>query len=190
MIPVCRDQTETATDLPAPATKRQGNDGYYTSADYHSLYEAAELSPVDVVETLLPLIRRDVQPPGKHSVAFLESKVDGIRAAAEASAGRYKNGKSLGPLDGVPVVVKDEVHVEGYDRTLGTKLDFKNGLEGTSWCVRKWEEAGAIVIGKTTMHELGLGECACSQRRAQGANSDRYKQQQPQLWHTTQPSQP
>jgi len=187
---VCRDQTETATDLPAPATKRQGNDGYYTSADYHSLYEAAELSPVDVVETLLPLIRRDVQPPGKHSVAFLESKVDGIRAAAEASAGRYKNGKSLGPLDGVPVVVKDEVHVEGYDRTLGTKLDFKNGLEGTSWCVRKWEEAGAIVIGKTTMHELGLGECACSQRRAQGANSDRYKQQQPQLWHTTQPSQP
>ncbi|EYE99059.1 amidase [Aspergillus ruber CBS 135680] len=156
VIPVRRDHTETVTDPPAPETKRQGKNGYYTSADYHAFYKAAELSPVDVVETLLSLIRRDAQPPGKHSVAFLESKVDAIRAAAEASAGRYKNGKPLGPLDGVPVVVKDEVHVKGYDRTLGTKMDFKNGLEGTSWCVRKWEEVGAIVIGKTTMHELGL----------------------------------
>lgn len=55
-------------------------------------------------------------------------------------------------------MVKDEVHLEGYERTLGSKLDFKGGLEGSSWCVRKWEEAGAIVIGKTTMHELGLGK--------------------------------
>ena len=30
-------------------------------------------------------------------------------------------------------------------------------MEITSWCVQKWEEAGAVIIGKLNMHELGLG---------------------------------
>ncbi|KAI1982007.1 hypothetical protein LOZ53_000740 [Ophidiomyces ophidiicola] len=143
----------------APATapvgsKRQG--GYYAAADYRALYLSGELTPLQVVDALLPLVRRDSSPPGEHSLAFLESKVDLIRAAAEASTARYKNGSSLGPLDGVPVAVKDEVDLEGYKRTLGSKLDFTPKHGGTSWCVKKWENAGAIVIGKTNMHELGL----------------------------------
>lgn len=163
MIPAktVEDESEAESGLPSPA-RRLGKQNYYTSADYHALYKAGELTPVDVVETLLPLVRRDAQPPGKHSVAFLELQVKAIRAAAEVSAARYKKGQPLGPLDGVPVAVKDEVHMEGYQRRLGSKLDFKYDLEGTSWCVKKWEEAGAIVIGKTTMHELGLGEPSSS----------------------------
>jgi Asp-tRNA(Asn)/Glu-tRNA(Gln) amidotransferase A subunit family amidase len=116
------------------------------------------LTPLEVAETLLPLIRRDTTPPGKHSTAFLESYVDAVLAAAQASTERYKNGKPLGPLDGVPIAVKDEVLVKGYKRTLASKLDFKKGIDETSWCVRKWEEAGAIVVGKTNMHECGCGE--------------------------------
>ena len=143
---------------PTPAVqRRKGDNHYYTSADYHALYTSGELTPLAVVEALLPLVRRDVTPTGKHSTAFLESQVDIIRAAAEASTERYKNGQPLGPLDGVPVAVKDEVHITGYKRTLGTKLDFKHGSDATSWCVQQWQDAGAIVIGKTTMHELGLG---------------------------------
>lgn len=138
--------------------RRKGNNGYYTSADYHALYLSGELTPTAVIETLLPLIRRDVQPAGKHATAFLESQADAIRLAAEASTERYNKGKPIGPLDGVPVAVKDEVHITGYKRTLGTKLDFKHGTDATSWCVKQWLDAGAIVVGKTTMHELGLGE--------------------------------
>ncbi|KAJ5450385.1 uncharacterized protein N7458_006834 [Penicillium daleae] len=145
------------SDAPTPAVqKRRGDNCYYTSADYHALYSSGEVTPLAVVEALLPLVRRDVTPAGKHSTAFLESQVDIIRAAAQASTDRYKNEQPLGPLDGVPVAVKDEVHVTGYKRTLGTKLDFKHGTDATSWCVQKWQDAGAIVIGKTTMHELGL----------------------------------
>ncbi|KAF7117101.1 hypothetical protein CNMCM5793_005785 [Aspergillus hiratsukae] len=156
VIPV-RDSKHAATEeLPPAPASRKSSTGYYTSADYHALYQSGKLTPTAVVEALLPLIRRDVRPPGKHSVAFVESQVERIRAAAEASTLRYKQGQPLGPLDGVPVAVKDEVHVEGYRRTLGSNLDFKGGFEGTSWCVQKWEEAGAIIIGKTTMHELGL----------------------------------
>lgn len=155
MIPVQKIQP---ADIPKPViAKRKGTKGYYTSADYHDLYVSGELTPIGVVETLLPLIRRDASPPGKHSIAFLESQVEIIRAAAEESTKRFKEGKPLGPLDGVPVAIKDEVHITGYKRTLGTKLDFKAGNDGTSWCVKQWQDAGAIVIGKTTMHELGLG---------------------------------
>ncbi|GLB06308.1 hypothetical protein AtubIFM57258_001611 [Aspergillus tubingensis] len=155
VIPVANPNAPAA-DLPVPTLKRQSNAGYYTSADYIARYTSGELTPLAVVETLLPLIRRDAKPPGKHSIAFLDSQVDKIRAAAEASTQRYKDGKPLGPMDGIPVAIKDEVHMEGYRRTLGSKLDFTGEFTGTSWCVKQWEDAGAIVIGKTTMHELGL----------------------------------
>ncbi|KAJ5676753.1 uncharacterized protein N7477_002386 [Penicillium maclennaniae] len=148
---------DASSDAPLPTVeKRKGINTYYTSADYCALYSSGELTPTALVETLLPLIRRDAKPPGKHSTAFLESQADTIRAAAEASTERYKKGQPLGPLDGVPVAIKDEVHIAGYKRTLGTKLDFKAGSDATSWCVQQWQDAGAIVIGKTTMHELGL----------------------------------
>lgn len=159
MIPV--DITSQA-ELPAKAVssiveRRKGEYGYYTSADYHALYLSGELTPTAVIETLLPLVRRDTQPPGKHSTAFLESQAELVRSAAQESTERYKNGQSLGPLDGVPVAVKDEVHLTGYKRTLGSKMDFKNGIDATSWCVKQWLAAGAIIIGKTSMHEIGLG---------------------------------
>ncbi|KAL4934378.1 amidase [Aspergillus undulatus] len=149
--------SENAATLPIPKTKIKGDAGYYTTADYRAIYESGDLTPTAVVESLLAVTRRDIKPPGKHSVAFLEIAVEKIRAAAAASTQRYKDGKPLGPLDGIPVTVKDEVHMEGYKRTLGSKMDFTGQFAGsTSWCVKKWEEAGAIVIGKSTMHELGL----------------------------------
>ena len=144
--------------LPNKIDQRKGSTGYYSSADYHVRYKSGELTPTEVVEGLLPLIRRDTHPPGKHSVAFIETQEEAVLAAAAGSTQRYKKGYPLGPLDGVPVAVKDEVDLKGYKRTFGTKLTFDEGSNESSWCVKKWEEAGAIVLGKTTMHELGLGE--------------------------------
>ena len=161
VVPVLENKPDISpspAELTIPTQRRNGSSGYYTSADYHALYKSGELTPLAVADTLMHLIRRDAKPPGKHSIAFLDSQVERVRAAAEASTKRYKDGKPLGPLDGVPVAVKDEVHIEGYRRTVGSKLDFTGDFTGTSWCVKKWEEAGAIIVGKTTMHELGLGK--------------------------------
>lgn len=79
-------------------------------------------------------------------------------AAAEASTTRYAAGKPLSPLDGVPVAIKDELDLDGYDKSLGSPLDFTRKDGGTSWCIQKWEDAGAIIVGKLNMHELGLGK--------------------------------
>ena len=114
-------------------------------------------TPTDVANTLLPLIRRDLSSAGPHSIAFLESQVDLVKRAAEASTARYASGKPLSSLDGVPIAAKDEVEMKGYKRTLGSKMDFTNAADETAWCVKMLEDAGAIIIGKTSMHEMGLG---------------------------------
>ncbi|KAJ9656031.1 hypothetical protein H2201_008674 [Coniosporium apollinis] len=145
--------TQTA-DLRAPAQDVPGR--FYSIQDFHDAYKSGRLTPSAVVEALLPLIRRDVEKPSEHSIAFLDTKVELVRQAAEASTRRYKEGKPLGCLDGVPVAVKDEVDLKGYKKCLGSKKDFTNKLDETSWCVTKWEEQGAVVLGKLNMHELGL----------------------------------
>lgn len=81
---------------------------YYSAADYRELYISGELTPTAVAKAILPMIRRDTKPPGEHSIAWFDSKVDLILLAAEASTLRYKEKRSLGPLDGVPTAVKGE----------------------------------------------------------------------------------
>lgn len=131
--------------------------GVYPSIlDYHEAYRSGKLTPTAVAEALLPLIRRDVKSPTKHSTSFLETRDDIVLKAAEESTQRYKNGSFLSPLDGVPVAVKDEEDLAGYEKCLGTKLDFRRKDNATSYCVQQWLDAGAVLMGKTTMHELGL----------------------------------
>ena len=51
----------------------------------------------------------------------------------------------------------DEVDLKGHTKSLGSCKDYTSSHGLTSWCVRKWEEAGAVIVGKLNMHELGLG---------------------------------
>jgi len=157
VIPATADSSESLPllELPRPPN-RKNEKAYYTTADYHDAYTSGVLTPVDVAEYLLPLISRQGKTPTKYSVAYLDVQPDIVRAAARASAERYKSGKPLSVLDGVPVAVKDEINLKGHKKCLGSSLDFRSKLDTTDWCVRKWEEAGAVVIGKTNMHELGL----------------------------------
>ncbi|KAL5601022.1 hypothetical protein BROUX41_005851 [Berkeleyomyces rouxiae] len=134
--------------------------GYYSAADFHRMFLNGELTPTAVAKALLPLVRRDTTPPGAHSLAWFDSQVDRVLAAAEASTQRYREGKPLGPLDGVPTAVKDEFDLEGYTTCLGSPNDYttppQSGVPAVSWPALKLQEAGAVIIGKTSMHEFGL----------------------------------
>ncbi|KAK3394928.1 amidase signature domain-containing protein [Podospora didyma] len=131
---------------------------YYSVSDYRELYLSGALTPLQVIEALLPLIRRDVARPTEHSKAWFETKVGRVLEAARASTQRYMENSSLGPLDGVPTGVKDEYDMEGYRTTLGSKNTYTapDDQASTTWCVRKLEAAGAIILGKLSMHEFGL----------------------------------
>jgi hypothetical protein len=68
---------------------------YRSIPEYHALYVSGELTPLAVVESLLPLIRRDIDKPSIHSVAFIDCHHEAIIEAAKASTLRYKAGKPL-----------------------------------------------------------------------------------------------
>ncbi|WQF80928.1 Putative amidase [Colletotrichum destructivum] len=150
-----------------PAAHPVPHEGKNSVALYRSLYLSGELTPLDVAQTILPLIRRDSSPPGEHSVAWFEVHVESVLAMAAASTQRYKEKRSLGPLDGIPTAVKDEFDMEGYKTTLGSPNDYTSlhvpqpkGNDGdstkTSWCVSRVIDSGAVVLGKLSMHEFGM----------------------------------
>ena len=75
--------------------------------DYHAAYRSGKVTPVDVVEALLPLVRRDEKSKGeagKHATAFLCIRAELVRKAAEESAERWRQGKPRSFVDGVVVV--------------------------------------------------------------------------------------
>jgi len=80
-------------------------------------------------------------------------------AEARASAERYAHGVPLGVLDGVPIAVKDTMDVRGYRTWAGTSFmgDLLGPASEDAVPVARLRAAGAIVIGKTNMHELGAG---------------------------------
>ncbi|KAL9600922.1 MAG: hypothetical protein Q9219_002857 [cf. Caloplaca sp. 3 TL-2023] len=134
------------------STKTPSND-HYSATSYTDSYKSSKTTPTKVIEGLLSRISSSKA----HSTSFLQIIPEKVLAAAEASTTRYASGKPLSPLDGVPVAIKDELDLDGYEKSLGSPLDFTRKDGGTSWCIRKCEEAGAIIIGKLNMHELGLG---------------------------------
>ena len=118
-------------------SKRSRRSIFYSALDYHQAYKSSKLTPIVVAEALLPLIRRDVKDATKHSIAFLDTRVDLVRKAAEESTQRYKDGKPLSMLDGVPCAVKDEEDLSGYAKCLGSRIDFTHKDDVTSYCTQR-----------------------------------------------------
>ena len=90
--------------LAATAQKSQNSHafGYKTCNDYITAYKSGEITPRGMAENLIRNIDRS------HHVInpFLDLSIESIRKQAAASTARYKSGKPLSAVDGVPVVVK------------------------------------------------------------------------------------
>lgn len=97
------DKKPAAKEIPSSKPPTKIEPGlYYSVADYQAFYRSGELTPLAVAKAILPLIRRDETPPGAYSDAWFEHRIDLIYTAAKASTLRWKQGKPLGPLDGIP----------------------------------------------------------------------------------------
>ena len=80
-----------------------------------------------------------------------------VMAQAEAAGQRRQAGQVLGPLDGIPVAVKDELDLRGYPTTVGTSFLGEQAAEADAEVVARLRTAGAVLVGKANMHEIGLG---------------------------------
>ncbi|TQF11738.1 Asp-tRNA(Asn)/Glu-tRNA(Gln) amidotransferase subunit GatA [Myxococcus llanfairpwllgwyngyllgogerychwyrndrobwllllantysiliogogogochensis] len=114
---------------------------------------AGQVSSVEATRACLERIHR-VDPKIR---AFLRVDEAGALAAAEASDARRKAGTPAGPLDGVPVGLKDLFLTEGLETTAGSRVleGFVPPLDAT--VVRLLREAGLPLLGKLNLDEFAMG---------------------------------
>ena len=94
-----------------------------------------------------------------HDNAFISLDVDGVLSAARRADASHGPNRSTGYplLFGVPIAVKDNIHVAGIRNTAGTPGLANYVPAESATAVSRLVKAGAIIIGKTNMHELALG---------------------------------
>jgi aspartyl-tRNA(Asn)/glutamyl-tRNA(Gln) amidotransferase subunit A len=121
------------------------------------LHEAAhqvavgEVSPVDLVQASLERAHAI-----EDTNAFI-SILDDALEVAEASAAMLRAGYRIGPLHGVPIALKDNINMRGTLTTAGSAVLENNRSDHDATVVSKLRAAGAIVVGKTNMHEFAWG---------------------------------
>ena len=112
-----------------------------------------EISPVEATEAYLRRIER-VEPKLN---AYITITADHAMESARRAESEIASGIHRGPLHGVPVAVKDQIHTAGILTTSGSKfgVDFVPTEDATA--VRNLKRAGAVLLGKTNMAELAFG---------------------------------
>lgn len=110
------------------------------------------VTPLELLEDSLARIGRSNAELG----AFVHVDADGAAAAARAAVARQAAGTRLGPLDGVPVAVKDNLWVAGMPAHWGSRMwaDFTPPVDDIP--VERLRRAGAVIVGKTNTPEFAL----------------------------------
>ncbi|MBS5430644.1 MAG: Asp-tRNA(Asn)/Glu-tRNA(Gln) amidotransferase subunit GatA [Lachnospiraceae bacterium] len=124
-----------------------------TAAELGKRIRSRELSAVEAADACL----EQIEKMEKQVNGFVRVDREGARKQAEAVQKKMDAGELTGPLAGVPVAVKDNICTEGLETTCGSKI-----LEGfvpayTAEAVRKLQEAGMVILGKTNMDEFAMG---------------------------------
>ncbi|KAL7230917.1 hypothetical protein ACSBR2_009238 [Camellia fascicularis] len=128
-----------------------------TVLDYSRAYISGEITPLMVAERFIAAVHESSEP-ALHMSFFIDYNVGDILRQATVSTQRYKQGEPLSPLDGVPIAIKDEIDCMPYPTTGGTKwLQKVRHCADDACCVKRLRLCGAILVGKTNMHELGAG---------------------------------
>ncbi|PPD84459.1 hypothetical protein GOBAR_DD18607 [Gossypium barbadense] len=129
----------------------------WTIADYSRAYSTGEITPLRVAEHFINAVRESCSPPLPMSF-FINSDAEDILRQATESTLRYERGNPISALDGVLIAIKDEIDCYPYPTTGGTKWLHKfRPCTGDACCVMRLRSCGAILVGKTNMHELGAG---------------------------------
>jgi Asp-tRNA(Asn)/Glu-tRNA(Gln) amidotransferase A subunit family amidase len=111
---------------------------------------ARRLSPLELFEAH----RKQIERVNPTLNAFAAVLADEAHAAARQAAEKLARGEPRGPLEGIPVTVKDSFDLEGYPTLCGSRLRLGHRAAADATAVAKLKAAGAVILGKTNCPEL------------------------------------
>jgi Asp-tRNA(Asn)/Glu-tRNA(Gln) amidotransferase A subunit family amidase len=141
--------------LPDATTPGVPESVYTSSGEYAARYRKGDLTPVDVAEQFFAAADAEESATPPLSLFISIDRSDVMRQAEE-SADRIAAGRALSVLDGVPVAVKDELDMVPYPTTVGTRFLGSRPVTRDSTTVARLRRAGALLLGKANMHEIGI----------------------------------
>lgn len=126
----------------------------WTITALRDAYRAGEVSPVEVADDALALIKKwNLQLR-----AYLHVSERELRREARESERRFRFGDEIGPLDGIPVAYKDLCYIPGTPTTCGSVMFEEDPPpDSISSIWKRLDEAGAVNMGKLNMAELAMG---------------------------------
>ncbi len=135
--------------------RRKDGFAFSSTLDYADAYRQKTTTPEDVARRFVAVHKasEDEKPALR---AFISMDAVDVKAQAAAATARIEQGAPKSLLDGVPVAVKDELDQRNYPTTAGTAFLHRRPAEDAH-VVARLRELGAVLVGKTNMHELGIG---------------------------------
>jgi aspartyl-tRNA(Asn)/glutamyl-tRNA(Gln) amidotransferase subunit A len=123
-----------------------------SAVDLIAGFRARQFSPSEVLEDVLAHVAV-WEPRIKALYAF---DPDGARTAAKASTARWHKGEPVGPLDGVPATIKENIATKGVPVPLGAATTKLVPAAADAPPAARLREAGAVIFSKTTMPDYGM----------------------------------
>jgi len=124
-----------------------------TAVELGKKIKAKEVSAVDATKACLERIKK-LEPD--YNCFVTVDEVGALKRAEEVQE-KIDSGKLTGPLAGVPVAIKDNMCTEGILTTCSSKILSNFIPSYTADAVKRLEEAGAVIVGKTNMDEFAMG---------------------------------
>ena len=127
---------------------------YLSATALGGLIAAREVTPLETVDAYLSRIESvDSQLNAYITVCAEAARQEAQQAGAEIARGQYR-----GPLHGVPVAVKDQIHTRGLLTSDASKIRADFIPESDATVVTRLRQAGAILLGKLNMSEFAMGD--------------------------------
>ncbi len=131
---------------------------FLSVAELARLFRSRKLSPVELTKHFLARI--DSHNPELNAYLTVTAELalgQAQKAEAELLASRGKSRRDRGPLHGIPIALKDNIHTAGIRTTAGSGFLKEFIPNRDAHVVTKLKAAGAIILGKTNLHEFAYG---------------------------------
>ena len=124
----------------------------FTAVELLAGYRRQEFSPLEVMES----VQRRIQEREPVVKALWAADPELAIAQSRESTARWNNNSPCGVLDGVPVTLKENIATKGTPIPLGTAATILRPAAQDAPPAARCRESGAILLGKTTMPDLGM----------------------------------